>query len=1483
MHSERESALPPVRRRRRRNVGRAIARVLCGFFALVGLLPFLLGIIVRLPFVQAWAGEQSAALLRSQGVDASYRVGVSLFPFALELRDVRVASTTPGVPLFASDRVRAHPRLFALLAGRLIIEQIEVDAPRANIVLREGKLANAPFELPKSDDDKREPFHAPFAARAITEADVELDIDGTRIQVREIDVDVNVEDDRRRGSSFEVALAIGYGEVHRPRMYVPHDGSGRELDGQDDDAICAAEGRVRIEPNGLLVHRFYARAVADLEPASTMTLPCTLENDDVRWVELALNHFRVRFPEEGESAPGASAMPSLNGRLRARAPLALVDRLGHAPDAAGWVAVDAEVRYGADTVLPDVTGTVRAHAVRIDKYQFVDDLDGEIFIQKNVVTSPRLRVALAGGEAVLRDIEVEPLAKGIPLRARLDATNVEFAELMKELGVARHPHVGWRIAQLRLPQLTGTIEPLRLEGAFTGQTSDFLVTDKALDDPTTSRIIGVREAQLAATLLVKGDAVQFRNVRVVTPYSVLDQGFVSLGFDNDLRVDVGAGHIDLRDITPVGSIAMQGVADVEVHVGGKFNDPRLEADGKVSGFVLGELPFGTVTSMHASLVGETVTITDAHVTKGQSTYEVPSARLEFGGQASVEVDALASSTALGLRDLLSIFQLDDDPRFREYDASIGLRSEVHVALGGPEDRCGEGYIEVRADVRAKDLSLLGERFEEGDASVRFRWFDRLAGIEGAEVDIRSVSLRKVRAGRDGTPLGTVFGSAMVQRGGALSGTLFIDTLPLSRIQMLGDAASTVDGSVSGVARLSGEVAAFGVEADVETTPVRVRAVPVGASRLHMTMQQSRGPTRTIGKTRCGAPIGAPFDPVAYETEPPAPTEYVVDGELFDGQLALSDVRIVRTRASAIRGVVRFDRVDLENVLSVAMPEPIDPDVNVRVRGPRLGGELSGVLTVDELRTDDLANASLRFVPERFVLERGAQRVALRPSNGAIQVAGDTLRLPQLVFDLQAGRALHGSASMSGSIARLTRDPRLDVGIELTPIDLSVLGEVVPRIERASGTVEGSLRVRGKLQDPQADGEVRVRRGEVAVKGWPSALTDIDLEVRATESAIDLRRASARFSGGTVRAAGSIPVRNFTIAGAETSVSLRDIRLQPADGVSSTLDADLVVTIDPGELPRVTGDVTITSFEYTRSVNLVTDLAGFRVGRARRTVVDTYDPSEDSVTFDVNVRSRTPFRIRNNLIELQLVIASDQLVVTGTNQRMGLRGELRALAGGRFHFRSTDFDIKQASIRFEDPTRIAPVVDVTATTEYRRYVGIGTAGGAASLGRSGGFWRITLHAYGDADDLRLEMTSDPPLSQDDIALLLTIGMTRAEIYQLEAGAVGASFALEALATATGADRAVREVIPVIDDFRFGSAYSPRVARTVPTVTVGKRITKDVRASVTTGVSEDRELRSNIEWRLGQRASVLGSYDNVNDVSSSTIGNIGVDFRWRLEFE
>jgi translocation and assembly module TamB len=508
-------------------------------------------------------------------------------------------------------------------------------------------------------------------------------------------------------------------------------------------------------------------------------------------------------------------------------------------------------------------------------------------------------------------------------------------------------------------------------------------------------------------------------------------------------------------------------------------------------------------------------------------------------------------------------------------------------------------------------------------------------------------------------------------------------------------------------------------------------------------------------------------------------------------------------------------------------------------------------------------------------------------------------LPPLEATIDAADGFRGGFVLSGDIRKIASDPILSIDAKLEPFDLGLLKHILPKIERASGRVEGSIHIGGRAARPEMSGEFHAAADEFELQGLPSAVTDlrVDAHVEANELTAT---ATGKFSGGVIRFEGSMPIQGMDFGSLEGRLSARNVRMTPADGISAAFNADLNVSYDTkiraaaATLPQVTGDVTLSTLRYTRPITFNLDLASTR---AKRTEIDAYDPVRDFVAMDIRVHSQAPIVIKNNLIEVQLGIDSGTLEVTGTNQRVGLRGVLRALPGGRFHFQANEFEIQQAFVRFDDATRIAPTLDITAITEYRRYntadtsagagagAGAGTGPAAASTGSTGdqSLWRITLHAYGDADNVRVDMTSEPALSQEDIVLLLMVGMTRAELDQLQASGIGESVALNVLGAASGADRAVKQALPIIDDFRFGSAYSTETGKTEPQLTVGKRLTNDLRASVTAGLSEDRELRADIEWRLNNRLSVQGSYDNINDLSSSALGNLGVDLRWRLEFE
>jgi translocation and assembly module TamB len=634
---------------------------------------------------------------------------------------------------------------------------------------------------------------------------------------------------------------------------------------------------------------------------------------------------------------------------------------------------------------------------------------------------------------------------------------------------------------------------------------------------------------------------------------------------------------------------------------------------------------------------------------------------------------------------------------------------------------------------------------------------------------------------------------------------------------------------------------------------------------------------------------APYDPASFEADR-ADGIFHVSGRVFGEQIQVSDFTITRQRRKRLRGTVTAKKLDL-GALAELSPA-------LALADQRLDGQLSGKITVQNLSLEDPSLAVAALELDELRMGRGGLVVELaRPAKLAIDRGKIPIEGVSIATTVPTGeRAVFDAA---GAVQGVGTQPRADMTLTLRPTDLSAFARFVPQAERVEGTLAGSLRVTGSVGRFVQRGKFTLTGGALAIRGAPVKLTNVNVAVGIEPDEVKILEAKASVGGGTLEMRGGAPLKGLEPGPARVVITARTVSLPLVDGVRAAADADLELSWQPPRadssersLPKLSGDVTIGSFRYVRKVTMTADIESL-TRRGHRTQFESYDPANDILELDVRIRASRPLEIDNDLVEAKLSVAEPGLVLSGTNQRFGMRGGLDLLKGGRIRLRRNEFEITQGSVRFEDDERIAPRVDVTAVTDYHRYEdALGAGAGASSSSSSassgsgvaaGGRWRITMHAYGDPETLRIDLTSEPALRQDDIFLLLTLGLTRAELDRAQSATAGGSVALEALGRLTGADEAVTETIPVIDEFKLGTAYSSRTGRTEPTVTIGKRLSQRIRAYVTSGLSESREVRSNLQWRLSPRVSVEGSYDNVNDISSSTLGNLGTDVRFRLEFE
>jgi translocation and assembly module TamB len=189
--------------------------------------------------------------------------------------------------------------------------------------------------------------------------------------------------------------------------------------------------------------------------------------------------------------------------------------------------------------------------------------------------------------------------------------------------------------------------------------------------------------------------------------------------------------------------------------------------------------------------------------------------------------------------------------------------------------------------------------------------------------------------------------------------------------------------------------------------------------------------------------------------------------------------------------------------------------------------------------------------------------------------------------------------------------------------------------------------------------------------------------------------------------------------------------------------------------------------------------------------------------------------------------------------------------------------------FTDRNRLRMVLDVTGESALKDY-------------------RVFLHVYGDMDDLKLQLSSTPALSQQDIITLLSLGYTSRDVsLGSNLGVAAGTAAAQALFAVSGLDQQLRRFVPqggFLQDVnvRLTSAYSKTSLTVEPRLEFEtKAMEGKLRVRYQAPLSnQSRGQKAQVEYRLGDRASVQLQWDNDNtDVSG---GDLGADFKLRWEW-
>jgi hypothetical protein len=172
----------------------------------------------------------------------------------------------------------------------------------------------------------------------------------------------------------------------------------------------------------------------------------------------------------------------------------------------------------------------------------------------------------------------------------------------------------------------------------------------------------------------------------------------------------------------------------------------------------------------------------------------------------------------------------------------------------------------------------------------------------------------------------LLGSLGLRQGGRVYAHFVGSALPISQLDSLPTLLRAAEGKLSLVAEVGGTVDAMTLDASARLSPLRIGRATLPASNFELRLVPTVREQKVIGTTRCGKPIGGPFERAEYDADA-ASGVFHARGDLFGGQIRFDDLTVTRQVACLLgqhrptgRCIQSVGRAELLEELGAAVDE-----------------------------------------------------------------------------------------------------------------------------------------------------------------------------------------------------------------------------------------------------------------------------------------------------------------------------------------------------------------------------------------------------------------------------------------------------------------------------------------------------------------------------------------------------------------------------------
>lgn len=426
---------------------------------------------------------------------------------------------------------------------------------------------------------------------------------------------------------------------------------------------------------------------------------------------------------------------------------------------------------------------------------------------------------------------------------------------------------------------------------------------------------------------------------------------------------------------------------------------------------------------------------------------------------------------------------------------------------------------------------------------------------------------------------------------------------------------------------------------------------------------------------------------------------------------------------------------------------------------------------------------------------------------------------------------------------------VNLRIKASRIEIADLIALIPDVPAMSGIVFVDVDVKGPLKNPLVNGKLVLENIKCSIPDL--AIDSVFSLIVFNNRLMNIEYLKGRINRGTFNMNGFASLSETGLDTVNITISLDKIDVRNKEFGTAVFSSTMYASAKKENL-RIDGEVIINKAVYDVPFNLQTIIKILtKVNQPPQEQLDMLK----KVYGNLDVSAPTGINIKNNVADVN---ADVDLQIRGHLSKVNVYGTVATSEKGTIRYLGKQFDVASAVMQFDNPYEIDPILEIDASS---------------FVSSVDGDYEIFMHLSGTIKDWRLELTSSPPVPEQDIVSLLIMGRRRPGT-QVGKG-VGLKGAAKdyAMGMARGTIEKTAERKLGAEKFTItGDLLKPRQLD----IGIEKRFAKKFTLIYGTGIESWELRRIGINYDLTDNLSIFTLHDQEN-VNSS----VDLDIHFELE--